>query len=113
MTQSIHRAHSSFSPNFHLAASQPIGIQSKSSEIKSSQTKNIIPSIKFQNLNVTDDFTNEFVNETDNSVNKSSDIKNYVQNKPTKPNKDSANFDEICEIDQIAILPFFPISFKH
>lgn len=103
MTQVIQRAQSSFTPKIELFASQPVNIASNSTEILPIGQKKDTPPIKFQKLNVSDDFTNEYINETDFVIDTTNEI--------SKSKKDSSSFDEICEIDQISILPFFPITF--
>lgn len=113
MTQSIHRTQSARPPSIQISESQPVGIRSFSSEINQVTQKKQSPLLRFQKLNVTDDFVNDFINETDIKTSDDSNNSIKVSDISIKSNKNSTHFDEICEIDQIAILPFFPIAFNH
>lgn len=104
MSQFPRRTQSSFVPKIPSFPSQPASFKSNSTEIPAFKTKKEGVQIKFQSLNVTDDLTDEFNNESNGSNNTSSEVK--------KTKKDSPHFDEICEIDQIAILPFYPVKFN-
>ena len=98
------RTLSTNAPTIQSFSSQPIGIRTSSAGNSEIKPKDNVVKVKFQKLSVTDDFTNEFVNSSDSFNNATTKIK--------KSKKDSDHFDEICEIDQIAILPFIPVKFN-